>query len=434
MRTATPSLVHKHLRQIPSWLWWLAPQPFDWVATALYLGVFIAFIAAHWLRWTLSWQAVLLTGLLLLLLSMDRLEYWWYGEQTPRRSALLLLATRMLLIESVALIEGFEFSPFLYMIPPYRAMVSFGNAAGYGVAGLVEVVYVAKVSWYQPHWYLQRTNLFLVILFTFGVLFVVTMARVVSQERASRMRAEQLLTEVESSHRQLKAYAERVAELAATEERNRVARDIHDSLGHALMAITVQLEKALVYYERQPHEAVQAISDAKGVAKEALQDVRRSLRVLRTTQDAFSCAEGITHLTQRLRSTHLVIDLHIIGHEEGFSRQALMTLYRVAQEGLTNIQKHSHASAVQVEVCFGQQEARLSIRDNGDGFDPRFVRQEPGDGEEGEGGYGLQGIRERLDLIGGSLHLESSPGRGTHLVITVPKVSVSVWQKETSEG
>src|SRR5947207_5897144 len=105
------------------------------------------------------------------------------------------------------------------------------------------------------------------------------------REQASRIRAEELLAEVERSHRQLQAYAERVAELATTEERNRVAREIHDGLGHALIAITLQLEKALVYQEKQPGIALQAVSDAKQVAKDALQDVRRSVSVLRAKRE-----------------------------------------------------------------------------------------------------------------------------------------------------
>ena len=99
---------------------------------------------------------------------------------------------------------------------------------------------------------------------------------------------------------QLQAYTERVAELATTEERNRVAREIHDSLGHALIAINVQLEKALVYYNKQPQEALQAISDAKRVVKEALQDVRHSVRVLRTEQEAFASTQGIMLLVEQL--------------------------------------------------------------------------------------------------------------------------------------
>src|SRR6266576_2631377 len=184
---------------------------------------------------------------------------------------------------------------------------------------------------------LNPLSAFLAIAFCFTVVFVVLMARVVCLEKAgrireqgSRIRAEELLAEVEHAHRQLQAYAERVTELATTEERNRVAREIHDGLGHALMAINVQLEKALVYYDKQPEEALQAISDAKQVVKEALQDVRRSVRALRTEQEVFACIQGITILVEQLRETALAVDFEVTGSEEQFSNVALLTFYCVA--------------------------------------------------------------------------------------------------------
>jgi signal transduction histidine kinase len=322
----------------------------------------------------------------------------------------------MLLIETVALIEGFEFSPFLYMLPPYLAVVYFGKSAGYALLAFVEVVYIAKLSWYQPHWYLQRTNIFLVILFTFGALFVVTMARVVAREQASRVRAELLLAEVERSRQQLQTNAEQIAELATTEERNRVAREIHDSLGHALIAINVQLEKALIYYEQSPQEAVQAIADAKGVAKEALQDVRGSVRALRTP-GIFFCTQSITSLVHQMQHGSLTVDLSVGGSEDGFSRQDLVALYRVAQESFTNIQKHAQARHVQVKLRFSEQEAYLSIQDNGCGFDPALLQQVK---TAHAGGYGLQGMRERVELVRGSLQVNSQVGQGTTVAVTIP--------------
>jgi len=242
------------------------------------------------------------------------------------------------------------------------------------------------------------------------------------REQASRVQAEELLAEVKHAHHQLQVYAEQVAALATFEERNRVAREIHDSLGHALMAITVQLEKALVYHDSHPQEAVQAIRDAKSVAKDALQDVRRSVRTLRTEQEAFSCTRAIELLVERLRSSSLLVDFVVTGSEETFSRQALMTLYRVAQEGFTNIQKHAQATTVQVSLCFEEEEARLSINDNGRGFDALYLLTQL---EELEEGYGLRGIQERLELVGGSFRLESQPGSGTHLSVTVARAGMA---------
>ena len=413
------------------------PKSFDWLSSTFYIGMFIVAVVPAPARIAL-WQVPLLASVLLALLIIDRLEYWRYGEQVPVRVAMLLFILRIALIVCAILIEGFNFTPFLFLIPPYLAVVYFGNRAGYAMAALAFAAYLAIVWWYNPHWYLNTLSVFLAIIFSFGVVFAVLMARVVClekagriRERGSRIQAEALLAEVEHAHQQLQAYAERVAELATTEERNRVAREIHDGLGHALTAITIQLEKALVYYDKQPEEALQAMSDAKRVAKDALQDVRRSVRALRTEQEPFACTQGITLLVEQLRESSLAVDFEVTGSEERFSNPALLTLYRVAQEGFTNIQKHAQASRVEVSLHFTEEEERLSIRDNGCGFDAERRLQQPAKPQEG---YGLRGIQERIELVGGSFHLESQVGRGTLLSVTVPRTGMAMHiQRDTPQ-
>jgi signal transduction histidine kinase len=404
------------------------PKAFDWLSSTFYAGVFIVAFLPSPSRIAL-WQVPLLTSVVFTLLFIDRLEYWRYGEQVPLRAAVLLFIGRIVLIVCTILIEGLDFTPFLFLIPPYLAVVYFGNRVGYAIAALAIAAYLVPAWLHNPHWYLNPLSAFLAIAFSFAVVFVVLMARVVCLEKAgrvreqtSRMRAEELLAEVEHAHRQLQAYAERVAELATTEERNRVAREIHDGLGHALIAINVQLEKALVYYDKQPQEALQAISDAKRVVKEALQDVRRSVRTLRAEQEPFACIHGIALLVEQLRKNALEGDFEVSGDEERFSNLTLLTIYRVAQEGFTNIQKHAQASRVQVSLHFTEEEARLSICDNGRGIDAEHRLQQEARTQEG---YGLRGIRERLELVGGTFHLESQAGSGTRLLVTVTRTGLA---------
>ena len=207
-------------------------------------------------------------------------------------------------------------------------------------------------------------------------------------------------------------------ELATAKERNRLARDLHDSLGHYLTIINVQLEKALTYRERDPEEGDQAVRDAKRLASEALQDVRHSVSTLRTMDEAFIFAPALEALVERLRSTHLLVESGIEGREEGYSKQALMSLFRVAQEGCTNIQKYAHAASARIEVHFGDAIATLRLSDDGQGFEAaQLSALRPGR----EGGYGLQGVLERLELVGGTLRVESQPGHGTNLYATIPK-------------
>jgi signal transduction histidine kinase len=209
-----------------------------------------------------------------------------------------------------------------------------------------------------------------------------------------------------------------VAELAATEERNRVARDIHDSLGHYLTAVNIQLEKALAYRNRSPEEAEQAIRDAKQSASEALQDVRRSVGALRSEADRFSLRQSLQQLVRGMDDGRFTINLSITGHEAGYTRPALMALYRVAQEGLTNIHKHAQATQVAVEVQLGEDEASLCLRDDGQGFDTEMIEEWMA---APHGTFGLQGIRERLELVQGEMKLTSNAEEGTRLFVTVPR-------------
>jgi signal transduction histidine kinase len=429
----------------PQKFWWLAPQPFDWVSSALYLSILLLVCLKLGMRCPCVSQAVALgltatiTGILLTLLAIDRVEYARYSTQTPRKPAIALLLTRMLLIEAVTLLEPLYFVPFnyaviLYLIPPYLATHYFGSRTGTWITLLAGALYVGQETLYSLHpetfslgtttltvppWYNNPLQIFLTIIFCLALVFLLTMARVVSQEQASRAHTEQLLKELARSHQQLSLYAEQVAELATIKERTRIARDIHDSLGHALIAITVQLEKALVYFEQQPQEAIQAVSAAKQVAKAALGEVRSSVRALRLIPPDFSCTESIALLVQQLRTGHLMVEYSAEGDEAAFSQPVRLTLYRVAQEGFTNIQKHAQAAQVQIDLHFDEQEARLHIQDNGCGFEDTTIRLRAAAGADG---YGLPGMRERLELVGGHLRVESHPGQGTTLRASVPRV------------
>jgi signal transduction histidine kinase len=352
------------------------------------------------------------------LLAVDRIEYFFYGDETPRRAAIFLLLTRIVFIEVLCWLDQFRFTPFLYLIVIFLACLYFGELVGYGMALLAWIVYFVKHMFYNPEWLSDGTEVHYLVLFTVGIVLAITIARVVTKEKASRTRAEELLAELEVSHRQLKEYAGQVADLATTRERNRLARDIHDTLGHYLTVINVQLEKALVFREKKPEEADQAIIDAKRLASEALQDVRRSVGALRTTQELPEFTPSLNELVERVRSENCTVELNMEGDEESFSKQRLLVLYRAVQEGLTNTQRHAGASHIWIDLHFGDQEATLILRDDGHGFDTaRWQKVGPGL----DSGYGLQGAQERLELVGGSLQIESAPGQGTVLRVTLPK-------------
>jgi len=390
---------------------------FRFLFTLMYLGVIGAIAYSNTIlncgRKLLGGGAGVLMVFFLLLVGLEQIEHWRYRYEAPTSVALLLLLARMVLFEGVAALDCSVLSILLYPIIPFSAFFAFGASFGALLSVFYAGVALAKTWLHNPHWYVSPMSVFIVIAFLLLLVFMQVLAGAIRRDEESRRRTERLLTDLEASHRKLQVYAEEVAELAATEERNRLARDIHDSVGHALTAVNIQLEKALAYWQRSPEEALQAIRDAKQAASEALRDVRSSVAALRDADERFSLQASVKALAERMIAQGLAVDLAISGEERDYSRATLMALYRAMQEGLTNVQRHAGASRVEIELSFGEREVRLRLRDNGRGFDPRAA--------EVAGGFGLQGIRERLELVLGHLEIKSDPAYGTELVMTAPK-------------
>lgn len=397
------------------------PRPFPWMASLLYGGVLLAGIYYPLIGLCGGgWQPGrngLFIGILLFLLALEQVAR---RQQAPtsRRLALGLLLGRIVLFEAVVILDCSGFSKFLYLIVPFAAYFGLGKRASYGLAALYVGIFAMRLFMLRPDWYLDESYVADLLIFAIGMVFVLAMADVVQETQNSRARAEELLENLETSHRHLQAYAGQVAELATAEERNRLARDIHDSLGHYLTAITVQLEKALAFRERAPEAAEQAVRDARRSARAALQDVRHSVGAMRRTEKLFSLTAVLPELVARLSNSHLVINWHVTGDESGFPRLVLMTIYRVAQEALTNVQKHAQASQADLEVVFTEHEIRLWIQDDGRGFDTAILTNPP---LEQASSFGLRGIQERLELVGGTMQLTSRPNDGTQLLVTIPK-------------
>jgi signal transduction histidine kinase len=238
-----------------------------------------------------------------------------------------------------------------------------------------------------------------------GLVLTIAMASVAVEEQRGRAL-------LEESHAQLRSYAARVSELSAAAERNRLARDIHDGLGHHLTAITVLLEKAATFRDRDPALADRAIADARGSTRRALDDVRRSVRALRVEVEPFRLSSALDDLVHEVDDGRLSVTLDCVGNEGGYDTMALMALYRAAQESITNARRHADATRVSVTVHCDESRARLVVDDDGSGFPPERK------------GYGLLGMRERVHLVHGSVEIDSGQS-GTRVTVTIPRRSAA---------
>ncbi len=208
--------------------------------------------------------------------------------------------------------------------------------------------------------------------------------------------------------------AEEGTRLARAEERARIAREIHDTLAQGLTAIGLDLEGALRHLESEPEQARQRLERALGMARESLEEARRSVMDLRAAPLAGKpLAEALAALGRSFTSeTGVRIRVRSSG-DPGLSLRIESELYRVAQEALANVRRHARAAEVEMSLQASATEVRLSIRDDGRGLEPRAARA-------AGSSYGIRGMRERARLLGGNLRVVSRPGRGTTVTLTVP--------------
>jgi len=240
-----------------------------------------------------------------------------------------------------------------------------------------------------------------------------------------------VLDDVEDYRTQMQALAGRVIG-AQEEERRRIARELHDDTGQTLTLLLVRLkllENAADSEAR--HEEIAAL---RALVSEAIDRVRQLALDLRPPAlDHLGLAASIRSLVRQLKeTTHLAIALELPERGITFSPERAIAVYRIVQEALTNILKHGEAQHVQVKLSRQSEQLTIRIQDDGCGFDLHAlerVRRQDTDGR----GLGLFGMEERAHLIGGRFHIESQPGRGTTVQVTIPLVDGSQQMEEVSE-
>jgi signal transduction histidine kinase len=238
---------------------------------------------------------------------------------------------------------------------------------------------------------------------------VAVFAQLRLKEQQARERAERLTAELEQANAQLAAYATQAEELAMTQERNRLAREIHDSLGHVLTTVNVQIEAARVVMGSDPARALDAMIKAQELTQKGLARVRESVAALRESPVRNRpLHEAIASLVRETQSSGIITEFEVVGDTRALEHKVALALYRAAQEGLTNVRRHARASRVDVRLDFQPAEVRLQVRDNGVGA------------ADTGGGFGLLGIRERMQLLGGSLEIQTGAGNGFCLTASVP--------------
>lgn len=260
--------------------------------------------------------------------------------------------------------------------------------------------------WAIPYGWKGAMNAFIGYAASFA--FTIVFTYITRQAIFSRRRADELRKQVEAANEQLREQAKQMEELATTRERNRLAREIHDGVGHYLTVVKTQLDAAAALLPAEPGRAREAVTKAARLAGEALDDVRRSVGTLRTDSGRPPLADAIKALTH---DAGVSVTVRVEGTARLLPSGIEHALFRSAQEGLTNVCKHAAASAAEIALDFrANDRVKLTIVDNGRGAN----------GVGPSGGFGLRGIRERVELLGGKIAAANRDEGGFTLTVEVP--------------
>lgn len=244
-----------------------------------------------------------------------------------------------------------------------------------------------------------------------GVLNILNKPNEITQEdmRIIHLFADQAAIIIE--HIRLQYQAE---QLAVLEERQRLARELHDSVTQALYSVTLYADAARMAFSAQKWESLESnLQEVRNMSREAMYDMRLLVFELRPFMLE---TEGlVSALRARLAAVEGRSGLKtkvLVENERRLPIKLEEELYRIAQEALNNVVKHAGATQVQVQLTYDESTVSMEMRDDGKGFAPEDVSQ--------SGGFGLQGIQERVQQLGGALNIESAPQRGTRLSVRIP--------------
>ena len=246
-------------------------------------------------------------------------------------------------------------------------------------------------------------------------IFFYVMGFLMLEDKKSIIKNRELLNELKESNAKIKDYASKIADTVAIEERNRLARDIHDSIGHYLTATNIQLAKAKAFFSIDPDASLAAIENARNASKEAMDDVRESVRSLKDMEN-FQLTEILKNTIKRIEGNGLEISSRITGDDSECSYAVKLALFRIIQEALTNAVKYSGCSMISISILFENSKATAIIKDNGSGFDTGSIP---------ETSSGLSGIRQRIELVRGEFEINSEIGKGTVIYVKAPFDPVS---------
>lgn len=377
---------------------------------SLYAAALVAYAAVFAIALTREeptqlrlWYAAVLAAFGALLL------YQLFAAPGPLAQHLYLLAQTALVMGLMALdVQAYNIFSILFILLSAQAMFLPGQRVGLAWIALFTLITTVFSLW-ATGW---PAGLALAALYAGSYFFFGIFSAAVARADAARVESQRLLGELQEAHARLQDYALQAQELAASEERNRLAREMHDTLGHALTMSVVQLEGAQRLVVTDPERASRIIGTVREALRGELGELRRTLAALRAPLEAeLPLVQALSRLAGRFeeatrRKVHLALPVAL----PDLDADRRLAFYRAAQEALTNIQRH--AQATQAWVVLAPDDGRVTLVVSDDGIGPQPGGAQPG--------FGWRGLQERAAQLGGAFHVDARPGGGTQLHFSLP--------------
>ena len=265
----------------------------------------------------------------------------------------------------------------------YEIVEQFTNGIAFG----------SYLDYYNPMIRSSFTSLESLMVCLNILLFVLYMILLFTSQKDENARIRKLNEQLNQANDQLRDYAVNMERMTQMRERNRLAREIHDTLGHTLTGIIMGADASLALFDAAPEESKKRIQVVAQSARNGLTDVRRSIKALRPDAlDHSTLAQALEGLVENFRlTTSARIDYFQEAAELKLATDEEDALYRVVQEGLTNAVRHGHSDRIEIRITREGNMVTVSVRDNGTGC------------KSPEEGFGLRHMRERLEMLGGTL-------------------------------
>ncbi len=377
------------------------------------LAFAVVVLASYFATFSSVRQASLFDILLMIVLGTVYIVFGIYGYAYCVRSDLPLIRIGYFLIQLplggliVSLGKGAGYNALLLIPLAGHAVVLLSEYWVYLANAGILMIYIISTGSYTSNWAEVWAEL---PTFLAGLIFIMVFTQSSVSEERARREVERLVGELQDVNQRLRQYALQVEELAISKERNRLAREIHDGLGHSLTTIHMEIQAARAVMDLYPERSRTMLEKAQSMTQAALADVRHSVSTLRDSpEENQPLPELVTQLLGTCDMAGITSEVKVLGVPRPLSAQAHLTMFRAAQECIHNVCKHSNANRVWIRLDYlDVTQFRMLVQDDGVGA------------ETLEGGFGLMGMKERIHLLNGSLNIQTEKNQGFRLEICIP--------------